>query len=135
MSANLAEMARKEIAGEPLTHDELYYLQENFGSALWYIRYEIEMWITDPPEDTALVADIASNAAAGTVLEIAIGNPDIIYVVTNSPYGLQVTRGAVYSYYEFTQPIDERLTDDDWHDILAVSPPPRQEWIDLYFSR
>lgn len=135
LSARLAEMARKEIAGEQLTHDELYFLQESFGQTLWYIRYTVEMWITEPPENTALVADVASNAATAQALELAIGTPDLIYVITNSPYGLQVTRGAVYSYYEFTVPIDERMTDDDWRTQVANGTlPARPDWVGMFFS-
>jgi hypothetical protein len=135
LSAYLAEMARKEIAGEPLTHDELYFLQENFGSSYWYIRYAIEEYIADPPENTAIIADVASNAATGQALEMGIGTPDLIYVITNSPYGLQVTRGAVYSYYEFTVPIDERMTDDDWRaQLVEGSQPARPDWVGMFYS-
>ena len=83
-----------------------------------------------------MVADIASNAAAGTALEIGTGTPDLIYVVTNSPYGLQLTRGAVFSPYEFTVQIDSRMTDDEWRAQLAAgTQPSRPDWIDLYFSK
>jgi len=134
-SARFAEMARKEVAGEPLSHDELYFLQENFGSNLWSLRYFIEEWITDPPENTAIVADVASNAASEEALELAIANPDLIYVITNSPYGLQVTRGAVFSYHEFIVPIDERMTDDEWREQVAAGElPPRPDWTGIYFS-
>lgn len=135
LSARLAEMARKEIAGEPLTYDELYYLQENFDGALWYMRYNIEQWIPEPPETVALVADVASNPTANIVLEEAIGEVDLIYVIGPGEHGLHLTRGAVFSFYEFTQPIDERLTDDEWRAMIAAGEaPPRPEWIDLYFS-
>jgi hypothetical protein len=135
ISAQLAEMARKEVAGEPLTHDEAYFLQENFGSRLWYIRYVIEEWITDPPETVALVTDVASNADAEAVLQEGIGNVDTIYVITNSPYGLQVTRGGVFSTYEFVNDIDKRMTDDEWRAMVADgTTPARPAWIDLYFS-
>jgi hypothetical protein len=135
LSARLAELARLELAGEPIPYDELYFLQENFGHTLWFIRYGIEQWVPDPPEDVVLVADVASNASAGLVLEEGIGDIDLIYVVTNSPHGLQLTRGAVYTQYEFTQPINNRLTDDEWRVMLASEQaPPRHDWTALYFS-
>lgn len=134
-SAQFAEMARKEVAGEPLSHEELYFLQEYFGSNLWSLRDLIEEWITDPPETVALVADVASNAASEQALELAIANPDLIYVITNSPFGLQVTRGAVFSYHEFIVPIDERMTDDEWREQVAAGElPPRPDWTGIYFS-
>jgi cytochrome c553 len=65
-----------------------------------------------------------------------IGAPDLMYVITNSPYGLQVTRGAVYSDYEFTQDIGNRLTDDAWRQQVAGgTTPARPDWIGLYFSK
>ncbi len=135
LSARLAEIARKEIAGEELTYDELYFLQEQFGQTLWYIRFEVEQWNPNPPETVALVADVASNPSAGTVLEEAIGEVDLIYVVANGPHGLHLTRGAVYSQYEFIQPIDNRLTDDDWRAMVAAGElPPRHAWTSLYFG-
>lgn len=135
LSARLAEIARKEIAGEPVTYDELFWMQENFQRDLWYIRYQMEEWITDPPDTVALVVDVASNASAGTILQVGIGDVDTIYVVANSEDGLHLTRGAVYSYYEFEHPIDERMTDDEWRALVAAgTQPPRPDWIDLYFS-
>ena len=135
LAARLAEIARQEVAGEPVSRDDLLWLQEYFAGDLWSIRYTVEQWITNPPESVALVADVASNASAGTVLEVGIGPVDTIYVITNSPYGLQLTRGGVYSYQEFTWPIDQRLTDDEWRTMLANNEAPeRPWWINLYFG-
>jgi hypothetical protein len=135
LAAQLAEIARKEVAGEPVSHDELYWMQENFDSALWHIRYEAEFWVTDPPQTVALVADVASNPNAGAVLEEAIGPVDLIYVIANGPNGLHLTRGGVYSYYEFVLPIDQRLTDDDWRAMVdSGNIPPRPDWVSLFFS-
>lgn len=135
LAARLAEIARREVAGEPVSYEDLYWMQEQFAQSLWYIRYIVEEWITDPPENVALVADVASNANAQTVLEEAIGLVDYIYVIVNGPHGYHVTRGGVYSYYEFVQPIDQRLTDDEWRERVATGDlPPRPTWIDLYFS-
>jgi hypothetical protein len=136
LSARLAEIAREEIAGEPVSQDDLYWMQENFGSELWHVRYEAEMWFPDAPKTVALVADVASNPDAGTVLEEATGPVNVIYVVVSGPHGPQLTRGTVYSYYEFTQPIDLRLTDDQWRTMVdSGQTPPRPDWINLYFSQ
>jgi hypothetical protein len=133
LSAYLAEMARKEIAGEPLTHDELYFLQESFGDNLWYIRYMYELPQSDPPKSAAIVADVASNSAAGKVLQVGTGGVDYIYVITSSPNGLQVTRGAVFSYYEFEQPVDSRLTDEEWRaKVDGGQLPPRPAWTSTF---
>lgn len=135
LSSWLAEAARKELAGEPLSEDDYYFLQEQIGSVLGGIRIYIEQWLSDPPDDTSLVADVASNTVTSQALHVAIANPDLIYVVTNSPYGLTVTRGAVYSYYEFVNPIDQRMNDDEWRELVAAGETPlRPEWTALYLG-
>lgn len=135
LSARLAEISRRELAGEVVSYEDLYWMQESFGQHLWYIRYTVEEWITDPPENVALIADVASNANAETALEEAIGLVDYIYVIVNGPHGYHVTRGGVYSYYEFVQPIDQRMTDNEWREMVALGDlPPRPTWVNLYFS-
>ena len=68
-------------------------------------------------------------------MEEAIGEVDLIYVIGPGEHGPHLTRGAVYSTYEFTWPIDERLTDDEWREMVAAGETPlRPKWIDLYFS-
>jgi hypothetical protein len=135
LSAMLTEMARKELWGEPLTDDEQLFLKYDFGDKLWYTRYLAELALADPPEMAAIVADVASNPDAGIVLEAGTGFVDTIYVIADSPDGLQLTRGTVYSYYEFVQPIDERLTDDAWREMLnAGEAPPRPDWIEAFFA-
>ena len=47
----------------------------------------------------------------------------------HSEGGLQVTRGGVYSYYEFWQPIADRLTDEEWREMLdKEEQPPQPDW-------
>jgi hypothetical protein len=130
LSAMLAEMARKELWGEPLTDDEQLFLKYDYGSKLWVTRYMAEQPLAEPPEMAAMVTDVASNPDAGTVLQVGTGQVDLIYVITDSPQGLQLTRGSVYSYYEFVNPIDDRLDDDTWRALVRAGElPPRPEWI------
>ncbi len=44
LSARLTEIAREEVAGEPVSYDDLYWLQETFDGELWRIRYTVEEW-------------------------------------------------------------------------------------------
>ena len=135
LSAILTEMARKELWGEPLTEDEQLFLKYDFGNMLWVVRYYAEEPLEKKPEMAAIVADVASNPDAGTVLEVGTGGVDTIYVIIDSPEGLQLTRGSVYSYYEFIQNIDQRLTDDEWRAKLAEGDvPARPDWIDAFYA-
>ena len=60
------------------------------------------------------------------VLEEGVGDAYTIYALVPSEEGLTLTRGAVFSYYEFKQPLSERLTDEAWQ---AMDPKPaRPAW-------
>jgi hypothetical protein len=135
LAAQVAELARKELWGEPLSDDDQLFLKYDFGSRLWYVRYLAELSLDPKPEMAAIVADVASNPDAGLALAVGTGYVDTIYVVTDSPNGLQVTRGTVYSFYEFNVPIDQRPTDEAWREQLqAGDAPPRPDWISRYFA-
>jgi Protein of unknown function (DUF3160) len=36
--------------------------------------------------------------------------------------------GPVLSYYQFKQPMNNRLTDESWRMLLSTNPPKEQEW-------
>lgn len=74
--------------------------------------------------DAALVTDVATDPN-GFVLEIATGRINEIYAVVPDGSGkLMVTRGGVFSTYEFTVPVAERMTDETWKAKLGASTAP-----------
>jgi hypothetical protein len=83
---------------------------------------------TNVDKKMALVADVRTyiNPPEEIVLEEAVGNPCKVYAVIPF-YGKQyLAVGACYSYYEFTKPMSERMTDEEWQ---ALSPkPPMPVW-------
>jgi hypothetical protein len=133
LAAQLAEYARRELAGEELTEDDYYWLQQNFGMSLWMVRFHVEEGNPNPPERMALISDVASNPSAQKAYYMATGDADLIYVVTNSPFGLQLTRGAVYSTYAFEGPLTDRIDDDQWRArVESGELPPRPSWTATY---
>ena len=67
----------------------------------------------------AIVADVYTNAELGKVLETGVGIPYRIYVPLNDGQGgKRIAVGYVFSYYEFEQPIGERMTDETWKGIV-----------------
>jgi len=135
LSAYVADLANKHLWGVPLTDDEQIFLKYNFGSMLWNVRYLAELSLADPPDMAAIVTDVANNPDAGTMLQVGTGHVDYIYVITDSPQGLQLTRGTVYSYYEFVNDIDNRLTDETWWTMVASgSLPLRPDWIRTFYA-
>lgn len=133
-SARMAEVARKELAGEPITEDE-YWMIFYVHNYLFTVLYGL--WQGEgEPDPVALITDVASNPSAGTALQEAVGDVDYIYAVVTLPDGtLQLTRGGVFSYYEFVHDINDRMTDDAWRAQVASGDlPPRPAWTSAFFS-
>jgi hypothetical protein len=63
---------------------------------------------------SAVIADVHTDVPKSQILYEADGIPNYIYVAVKDANGTRLTKGLVYSYYEFTSPIGKRLTDQDW---------------------
>jgi hypothetical protein len=137
----LQTVAEKELAGQEITNEE-YWQIEYFGGALEALtvaaadRDEEDYSYKDlSDQKAALVADVATGVDSNgqlIVLEEAIGEPAIILVVLpDSPWRIGI--GAVFTYYEFTVPPDQRMTDETWQALLAEgNAPPAPEWTSLF---
>ncbi len=83
-----------------------------------------------------IIADVATDPNC-CVLEVGTGYIDPIYVIFPIDGKLRIGKGGVYSYYEFSWPMDDRLTDEKWRDELLndyENPPERPEWVKSYFK-
>lgn len=81
----------------------------------------------------ALVADVLTNAESGSVLEVAVGIPHRIYVALNDKQGgKRIAVGYTFNYYEFTHPMNDRLTDEQWkkmvYDNESEAAKRKPEW-------
>ncbi|NHJ33369.1 MAG: DUF3160 domain-containing protein, partial [Asgard group archaeon] len=127
MFDTLYDISIKELENNQLSNDEMNYLI-NFGDRLYAIYHYYFYGMEITKDRSAIIADVA--AANFQVLEVAVGNPCIIYVVVPDHRGrLKLTYGASYSYYEFIQPISQILNDDTWQALLDSNPPDMPEWI------
>jgi hypothetical protein len=130
--ARLADIARRELAGQPIEDSDYFFIQE-YGSSL---RMVIETLYQGEgePDPVALVTDIA-NDGLSQVLQAAVGGVDYIYVVIPGPQGLQLSRGGVYSYYEFVGDINQRMTNEEWRGRLAGGDAPaRPDWVSSFVA-
>ncbi len=61
-----------------------------------------------------------------------MGYPTEIFVISpEAPYHL--TRGAVYTYYEFAVPSNERMTDEAWREMLeSGNAPDMPDWTNTF---
>ncbi len=131
----LRDISLKQIRGSTPTEKE--YLQlKGYGYLLEGIykklaskdgKYANELF----NEGMAVIADIHN--CQNLCMEVGVGNPDEIYALVPIEGEWYVARGGVYSYYEFLQPISDRLTDEEWRDMLkSGKAPERQRWIKKY---
>jgi hypothetical protein len=79
---------------------------------------------------TTLVADVHTHGAEGKVVEEATGRVDLIVVACPAADGsVFLAAGPVLSYYEFKHPMNDRLTDEAWRDMLdSDAKPERPAW-------
>jgi hypothetical protein len=79
---------------------------------------------------TTLAADVHTDAHEEKVVEEATGKIDLIVVACPTPDGrIFLALGPVLSYYEFKQPMSNRLTDEKWRELLdSPDKPDRPEW-------
>jgi hypothetical protein len=81
---------------------------------------------------SALIADVHTDVPGKAILYEADGIPNYIYVAVKDDNGTRMTKGLVYSYYEFKNPIEKRLTDTDWKEWVytkdASKMPNLPDW-------
>ncbi len=129
----LGSLARKELAAQPFTSDEQSFLKKTIdargaGSGPprydgWYAKLiyggEPEGWLPT-------IADVHTDPQSGNVLEVGVGDVEFMVVAIDNQADRAAYVGPVYSYYELTHPASDRLTDQQWEELLQLdSPPPR----------
>lgn len=119
----LIDCSIKELNNETLTEEEyrelLYYgarMESISFGFLYALTNEVDGFI---PADLAdmLVTDISTNP--GAYLSLGTGFFDHIYVVIPIEGKLYLSRGSVYSHYEFIS--DARLTDERWWELNGLT--------------
>ncbi len=123
MASQFLTMSEKELKNQLLS-DEEYELIRNYGGNLehfWLEAFKDEGEnINSGDFPAAIVTDIATDPN-GACLEVGTGNPSRIYVIVPIDGELHICVGAVYSFYQFEQPISERLTDSEWRQMMGIS--------------
>lgn len=126
----LLNVTLKELQNIELTDDEkseIYY----FNSWLDWIMEGID----SVHQKTTLVADVHTDPNSGMVLEEAVGYIHLLTVIYPTPSGaLKIAMGPVFSYYEFKQNMEQRLTDEAWAQMLESESgvPPYPSWTSSY---
>ncbi len=120
----LKEISTKELEDEELTAEDIEFIND-FGERLNGAIAGVD----DKSKTTTIVADVHTDSNTGQVLEEGVGYVRVVAVAYDLPDGrILLGAGPVFSYYEFKQPMDDRLADEAWRDMLAASPPAEPEW-------
>ena len=121
----LVELSEKELKNEELTQDDYDFIK-NFGEKLSVVIKDVD----DKAKKTTIIADVHTDTNTGQVLEEGVGYVNLMAVAYKIPDGrILIGAGPVFSYYEFKQPMEDRLTDERWRDMLKSQSPEKPEWI------
>lgn len=124
----LMDISIKELGKEDLSEEDYDFIR-TYGGQLEHFWTEVnkdkmdESGILKTVEIPApLVTDIATNADAGQTLTIGTGPVSEILVIFPIDGELHLGMGAAYSFYQFLQPLDKRLTDEEWQAKFSMGP-------------
>lgn len=143
LALSLKTISEKELSNTTLSAED-YELIRSYGGQLEHFWLEVnkkEMektgadttnYLIENP--AALVADVATDPN-GQVLEEATGHIANIYVIVPIDGKLRITKGGIFTYYEFAQPIAQRLTDKQWREMLDGNEPPKlPTWTNAFIA-
>lgn len=140
LALSLKTISEKELSNLPLTYEE-YDLIRSYGGQLEHFWLEalrdegVDHRSAIAENPAALVADVATDPN-GQVLQEATGHIFEIYAVVPVDGSLRIARGGIYSHYEFSWPLSDRLTDKKWHEILdSGQAPPLAQWTEAFIVR
>lgn len=133
----LLDISIKELENRPLTQKE-YEDIYCFGKVMQHLvssaKDPSKPWDVSA-DDMAIIADVHTDSNSDQCLEEGVGYPLEIFVIVNEGGFIRLTRGAIFSYYEFKQPIAQRLTDEAWREMLAdKQAPDMPEWTASFFD-
>lgn len=122
----LLAISEKELANGTVTKEEMEKL-DWLGGQIEYLTFRIfdSDHLPEKERLVALVADVYQYN--GTYLEEAVGMVDEIYVVAEINGRPYLTKGAMFSYYEFNSA--QPLSDEEWQtQLTSGKTPARPSW-------
>jgi len=143
--ATLEAIAHNELAGKPLSNSQNKFLGDTIekqivsdgysATADWTGWYVDLVFLRNGDEADAIawkptLADVHTDPDVMRVLEVGTGNVDFAVVAIDNDGDKAIHVGPTFSYYEFTQPTDNRLSDEQWTSLLGQeNKPDRPTWI------
>jgi hypothetical protein len=124
---HLKDIAEKELKSEQLNQTDIDIIRYIHNRLRSFERIAGER----DADRAAVIADVHTDSYTKRVLEEATGNPMVVFVAVPDHEGnVYLTRGAIYSYYEFTKPMSERMTDEEWWQVVdSPECPDMPDWV------
>jgi hypothetical protein len=124
----LLNISKDELENKELSEKDYAFIR-NFGENL----DSIVTGVKERGKETTLIADVHTDTNTEKCLEEGVGYVDLILVAYMVPDGrIIIGAGPVFSYYEFKHPMDDRLTDEKWKEMLQTNPPDRPAWVQSF---
>ena len=134
LSEKLVEISTKELQNKELSSAD-YEIIRTFGGQLEHFWQEVYKDETTASRfaarefPAAVVVDVATDPN-GSVLELGTGKVNKVWVVFPLNGELHIASGAVYSFYQFEQPLSNRLTDSEWRSMVSsMGTVDREDWV------
>lgn len=116
-----AGISISELQNEPLSREDrsfIHTIGESLRDALTFPSCDGGP-TTEVADRILCVTDVFPDYKNGELLEEALGCPHELFVIAPADEGLILTRGALFSYYEFPQPLKDPLTNETWKRVYA----------------
>ncbi|MCY2991129.1 MAG: DUF3160 domain-containing protein [Planctomycetota bacterium] len=148
--SSLETLAAKELRGEAFTSAEEAFLKETVhirtetkevcgkGTGVtktFYTGWYCDLFYPNPANNidrfVPTVADVHTDTNnGGRVLEVGVGHATLGVIAIDNGADVMAYVGPLYTYYEFTQPVGDRLTDEQFSAmIFSDRTPPRPAWV------
>jgi hypothetical protein len=112
----LSTLARDYRDGKPMNDDDEKWMT---GYGMLLAGYGTD--------DLSVVRALGTNTASNSILWAGLGQPEALYIILPADGRLQLYRGAVMTYREFTRAASNSLADKSWEQLVEsgnVPPPP-----------
>jgi hypothetical protein len=132
--SELGDIAIKELNHEEVLKDEYYFIYGciTYKECVDHQRDDLDRdgYVSPKPDPIPVIA--AVSGSGDYVLEAGVGYLNRIYVAVPLEGKLQIAQGGVFTYYEFTQPSSNRLTDQAWQEMLDNNRAADPKWVSNY---
>ncbi len=108
------QIAVSEISNKVISDENFERLRLSAGQLDYILSAPDSQVQLEKNARSAIIADVHTDVKQWQILYEADGIPNYIYVAVKDANGTRLTKGLVYSYYEFTDALGTRIDDLRW---------------------